>query len=147
MRQSWYSHETVIRQSWDSYETVMVQSTVLLSVKRICRCCRGRHLGQSVTQNFRVSLHESNPCWMSLTPLDKGNLPQPSWPLLGKVKTSGQGCDFQPNTPLPTPAGRWLPVFQCWQGLDWCVMCINLPSNFFLNSRGSFVALVCWTVG
>ena len=26
--------------------------------------------------------------------MDKGNLLQPSWPLLGKVKTAGQGCDL-----------------------------------------------------
>ena len=33
--------------------------TVLLLVKRICCCWSDMHLGQSVTQNFRSSLHES----------------------------------------------------------------------------------------
>ena len=74
--------------------TECISVTVLLSVERICRFCNDRHLGQSVTPNFRSSMHESHPFWMSWPPLDKGNLLQPSWPQLGKVKTAGQGCDF-----------------------------------------------------
>ena len=72
------------------------RDTVLLSVKRICRCCSDRHLGQSFTWNSRSSqgpLHESHPCWMSSPALDTGNLLSHPRPLLGKVKTAGQGCD------------------------------------------------------
>ena len=67
------------------------QLLVLLLVKRICRCCSDRHLGQSITRNLN---HLCMKATLAGSALDKGNLLQSSWPLLGKVKTAGQDCDF-----------------------------------------------------
>ena len=64
--------------------------TVLLLVKRNCCCYSDRHLGQSLTWNIRSCQspgHGSKIC-------TKGMCFSHSQPLLGKVKTDGQGCDF-----------------------------------------------------
>ena len=81
--------------------------TVLLSGKRICRCCSNRHLGHPHACNIRSSQspgHRSNPSCMSLKKLEKGNLLQPSpvstresencWPGLGLPWIICCNCEY-----------------------------------------------------
>ena len=89
-----YNTHNLCNHVFFTISNIFYRASVLLSVKRICRCCSNRHLGKSLNQNSKSPLNESHPCWMSWPALDKGNLLQPSWPLLGNVKTAGQSCDL-----------------------------------------------------
>ena len=90
------------------------ETTVLHLVNRICRCCSKRHLGHTLTWNFRSShhgpQHGSHSCWTKWPALDRGNLLQPS----SASSSESENCCPE----------LWLLWIMCWNsGHSWVCFC------------------------
>ena len=85
---------------------------MLLSVKRICRCCSDRHLGQSLTRNFRSS--QGPPVWKpplldELTSLGQ----RESAPAILASTRDSENCRSEQRTPSSVIMMRHILLTKC----------------------------------